>query len=157
MKLKFLNHILSFFQLFSNLSLFEVLTTLSTMMKSNKQDTFLVGHARRMHECRKRQKEQDPLAYALRMNLQQQQYRLRTRVNILLKKQETSKLEAILQARKCNRERQRRYRSKLSNEQKSIIRKNDRNKKRLKRNQTLTHFNDDDANNSKTISNIMKT
>jgi hypothetical protein len=67
------------------------------------------------------------------------------------KKQETSKLEAILQARKCNRERQCRYRSKLSDGQKLLIRENDRNTKRLKRNQKLIHFNDDDTTDNKAI------
>jgi hypothetical protein len=63
-------------------------------MKSNKQDTFLIGNARRMRECRKRQREQDSEAYANRVETQQKKYRLRIR-----------ELESILTLRKANTER----------------------------------------------------
>ncbi len=38
-------------------------------MKSCKQDNFLNAHARRMRESRKRQKKQNPIAYAERIHL----------------------------------------------------------------------------------------
>jgi hypothetical protein len=93
-------------------------------MKSTKQDTFSTGHARRMRECRKRKRQQDPVEYTNRVNTQQRQYRLRTQ-----------KLESILQMRKVNRLRQRCFRLNQSNDEKRVRKEKDRNSKHLKRKQ----------------------
>jgi hypothetical protein len=57
-------------------------------MKSNKQDTLLIGHAHRMREYRKRQREQDPKAYkksiknsTTEISLTQSQERTATRLS----------------------------------------------------------------------------
>ena len=50
---------------------------------SDRRDTFLIGHARRMHQCRKRQQQRDPGVYALRVRIQQQTYRLQQRSRLL--------------------------------------------------------------------------
>ena len=93
-------------------------------MKSCKQDTFLIGPARRMRGCRKRQRQQDPEAYTDRVRTQQEEYRRRPR-----------KPESILNLRRANRERQRRYRQNQSDEQKRLHKEKDRNSKCLKRKQ----------------------
>jgi hypothetical protein len=64
------------------------------------------------------QRQQDLEANANNVKTQQQEYRRRTR-----------KPESILNLRKVNRERQRRYRLNQSNEQKSLRKKKDRNSK----------------------------
>jgi hypothetical protein len=105
------------------------------MIKSNKQDTFLIGHARRMRECRKRQRQQNPEVYRNRVNFQQKQYRLRTRSKVLSEHEITKKLQSIIKARTANRQRQRRYRLNRSNEKKLLQQEKDRNYRRSKRKQ----------------------
>ena len=119
-------------------------------MKSTKQDTFLTGHARRMRECRKRKRQQDPVVYTNRVNTQQRQYRLRTH-----------KLASILQMRKANRLRQRRFRLNQSNEEKRLRKEKDRNSKHLKRKQQqqlqLNKSNNNDETSISVSSNILHT
>ncbi len=81
-----------------------MLTKSVILMQTNKQDTFLIGHTRRMRECRKRQRQQDPELYANRVKMQQREYRLCTRSKILSAYQTTQQLESILKLRKANRE-----------------------------------------------------
>ena len=94
------------------------------LMKSYKQGIFLIGHARRMWGCRKRQWQQDPEAYTNRIKTQQKECRLRPRNS-----------ESILNLCKANRERQRQYRLNESNEKKSLRKGKDRKSKRFKRKQ----------------------
>lgn len=54
-------------------------------MKLTNQDTFLIGHARRMREYRSRHEQQNPEEYAHRVKIQQQEYRLRTQSTLLPK------------------------------------------------------------------------
>jgi ribonuclease BN (tRNA processing enzyme) len=114
-------------------------------MKLNEHDTFLIGHARRMRECRKRQRQQDSMAYTNRVSTQQRQYRLHIH-----------KLESIIRLRKANRERQQRYRLNHSNEQKNIRQNKDRKNKNLKRKQQqLNQYNNIDEKNKSISSNIL--
>ena len=79
-------------------------------MKLNIQDTFLIAHARRMRKSRQRQKQNDSELYATKVNIQQKQYRLRTRFSVLSENQTRQKINSIIKTRKTNKIRQRRYR-----------------------------------------------
>ncbi|CAF1403380.1 unnamed protein product [Adineta steineri] len=103
------------------------------MTTSNKPDTFLVGHARRMRGCRMRQKQQDPNEYRKRVNTQKREYRLRMRNQILSDYQRSQRLQSIHKTRIANRQRQRRYRLQRSYERKTLQQEKDRNYRRLKR------------------------
>ena len=91
---------------------------LSTVLKSNKQDKFLLEHARRMRKCRKRQRQQNSETYRDRVNTQKREYRLHTRSKVLSHHQTKQKLQSVVKIRKANKERQRRYRPNRSNEKK---------------------------------------
>ena len=104
-------------------------------MKSKKRDIFLVSHARRMKQCRKRQQEQDPEAYRDRVNNQKRQYRLNMSSAVLTDQQTAQKQRSILKTRKANRRRQRRYRLNQSEKTKCLYREKNRCSKRLKRQQ----------------------
>ncbi|CAF1127693.1 unnamed protein product [Adineta steineri] len=116
-------------------------------MKSNKQDTFLLGHARRMRNYRKRQEEEDTEAYKLRVNTQQKKYRLCNHSTILSDRKTKQILESIVTTRIANRERQRRYRLNLSSEKKIQRQEKDRNYRRLKRQQQKVDNLNEDVNN----------
>lgn len=102
---------------------------------SNQRDTFLIGHARRMQRCRKRQRQQDPEAYALRVRIQQQTYRLQQRSRLLSGHHPTKQLKSLLNLRKSNRKRQNRYRLNQTDAQKHLRKEKDRKAKRFTREQ----------------------
>ena len=104
-------------------------------MVLNKEDSFLIGHARRMRENRKRQRQQDPKVYAEKLKIQQAEYRRRTRFHVLSESRMRQKLDSLITVRKATRERQRRYRLNCSNEKKNLQREKDRNYRLLKRKQ----------------------
>lgn len=109
---------------------------------SNQRDTFLIGHARRMRTCRKRQRQQDPLAYALRVRIQQQTYRLQQQSKLLSGNYPTKQLKSLLNLRKRNTERQRRYRLNQAHAKKILRKEKDKENKRLTREQKkLNHDN----------------
>ena len=116
---------------------------------SNQRDTFLIGHARRMQEYRKRQREQDPQAYALRVRIQQQTYRLQQRSRLSSGHYSTIQLKSLLNLRKRNRERQRRYRSNQTNAQKNLRKEKDRNRKRLTREHKAVNHNNNSIKSNK--------
>ncbi|CAF1201928.1 unnamed protein product [Rotaria magnacalcarata] len=78
-------------------------------MKSIMQDTFLIGHARRMRKCRQRQRQIDSEAYKNRVRKQKIDYRLRTRFNVLSENQTIQKQESLIITRNETRERVRRF------------------------------------------------
>ncbi|CAF1505640.1 unnamed protein product [Adineta steineri] len=116
-------------------------------MKSNIQDTFLLSHARRMRNYRKRQQQQDPEAYKIRVNTQQTKYRLSNLSTILSDRKTKQILESIVTTRTANRERQRRYRLNLSREKTIQRQEKDRNYRRLKRQQQKVDQSNEGVNN----------
>jgi hypothetical protein len=105
------------------------------MKKSKNRDTFLNGHARRMRECRQRQREQNLEQYKSRVNAQQRKYRLQNCSKCPLNNENIKRLKSILKLREANKIRQRRYRSNQSIEKKILRQEKDRIYKRMKRNQ----------------------
>ncbi|CAF2143527.1 unnamed protein product [Rotaria magnacalcarata] len=102
-------------------------------MKSTKQDTFLIGHARRIRKCRQRQQESDPEAYRNRVRKQKIDYRLRTSFNVLSENQALQKNESLIKNRNKTLERVRRFRHNQSDQQKELLLAKDRNYKCFKR------------------------
>ncbi|CAF4612758.1 unnamed protein product [Rotaria socialis] len=102
-------------------------------MKSTKQDTFLIGHARRMRKCRQRQQESDPEAYRNRVRKQKIDYRLRTSFNVLSENQGLQKNESLIKNRNKTLEPVRRFRHNQSDQQKELLLAKDRNYKCIKR------------------------
>lgn len=90
---------------------------------TNRRDTFLIGHARRMQKYRERQKQQDLEAYMLRVRIQQQTYRLQQRSKLLSGHYPTKQLKSLLNLRERNRKRQRRYRLKQTDAKKISVKK----------------------------------
>ncbi len=56
-------------------------------MKLRKQDTFLIGHTRKMRKLRQRQQQEDPEAHQNRINNQRSEHRLHIRFNVLSENQ----------------------------------------------------------------------
>jgi len=124
------------------------------MTKTNKQDSFLIGHARRMLQCRRRQKEKNLEAYRNRVNRQQKQYRLRRRYHVLSENQTKQKLNSIITTRKANRKRQRRYRRNQSNEKKCLRQEKDRKYQLFKRQNQQVNNSNSNKNIDKQISSL---
>jgi len=103
------------------------------MKKLKKRDTFLIAHARRMRQCRKRQQEQNLTAYRDRLNQQKKNYRLRIRAEILSDHPTSKTIDSVFKARTADKLRQRRCRLNQPNDKKVIQREKDRNYRRLKR------------------------
>ena len=102
-------------------------------MKSKKRDSFLIGHARRMRNCRQRQKENNPELYKNKVNNQRREYRLYPRFNVLTENQTLRRIDSVIKTRLKNRQRQRRYRLNQRAEQKSLRLDKDRIYQLLKR------------------------
>ncbi|MBK6819476.1 MAG: hypothetical protein IPG85_07680 [Bacteroidetes bacterium] len=102
-------------------------------MKSQKPDSFLIGHARRMRNCRQRQKENNPELYKNKVNNQRREYRLYPRFNVLTENQTLRRIDSVIKTRLKNRQRQRRYRLNQRAEQKSLRLDKDRIYQLLKR------------------------
>ena len=81
-------------------------------MNSNTQDSFLIGHARRMRACRKRQRNANPLEYANHVRNQKRQYRSRQHFNRIEK--QTSEQELTRNLVECEKSRYRQYRHRLN-------------------------------------------
>lgn len=111
----------------------------------NQRDTFLIGHARRMQQYRKREREKNPELYALSRRNYMKTYRLRKRLKLISNQYPSKELERLLKIRESNKERQRRYRMKQSSTDKSIRQEKDRNRKRCLR----KHENDCHGENDK--------
>jgi sRNA-binding protein len=121
-------------------------------MRSNKPDTFLLGHARRMRSCRMRQKQRDSEAYRNRVNTQKREHRLRVKhVHSTKHQTETNQLSTA-EKRKRNRERQRRFQRNRSDHQKALRRAQDRNYWMMKQN--AKHPLDPSTNRQIDVSNI---
>jgi hypothetical protein len=101
------------------------------MKQLKKRDTFLIAHARRMRQCRKRQQEQNLTEYRDRLNQQKKNYRLRIRSEILLDHPTSKTIESMFKARTADKQRQRRCRLNQSNDKKLVQREKDRNYRRL--------------------------
>jgi len=76
----------------------------------DKPNVFLIGHARRMRQCREKQRQRDPQQYKHRLNKQRNDYKLRTQFNVPTQAQYEQKIISKLKNRITNRKRQRRYR-----------------------------------------------
>ena len=130
-------------------------------MRSNKADTFLLGHARRMRACRIRQRQQDPEGYKRRIAKQRRNHRLRARNDLLNKPQPNIRNASTPQRRKSDRERKRRSRNNQRNDKISGQRESDRIYRSLKRNITrridpLQNTNDNTENISHKANNNLK-
>ena len=102
-------------------------------MRSNKPDTFLLGHAQRMRACRMRQRQQDPEAYKKRIAKQRRNHRLRARNDRLKKPQPNTHHSSTPERRKSDRERKRRSRNNQPNDKIAVQRESDRIYRSLKR------------------------
>ena len=96
-------------------------------MKSNKPDTFLLGHARRMRACRMRQRQQDSEGYKQRVKRQRREHRLRARSKFVNKQRTKPPHNSTVNKRTLDRERKRRSRHKQSNDKIAAQRQFDRN------------------------------
>ncbi|CAF2086269.1 unnamed protein product [Rotaria magnacalcarata] len=101
-------------------------------MKQKFQDTFLIGHARRMRKLRQRQREADLEAYKMKVNNQRREHRLRSRFYVLSESQTIEKLDSLIKSRQTTKERLRRYRLNESIEKKALRLKADRKYQSLK-------------------------
>ena len=124
-------------------------------MKSNQPDTFLTAHARRMRQYQERQRQKDPEGYAERVRTQRKLYRLRQRSKLLSGCPSTQQLKSLINLRKINKERQRRYRLNQTDAQKDLRKEKDRNRKRLARAQNkLNDYNNNSESNKPVTSNL---
>ncbi|CAF1477400.1 unnamed protein product [Adineta ricciae] len=95
-------------------------------MRSNKPNTFLLGHARRMRAYRMRQRQQDPDGYRKHIAEQRRNHRLRTQNDLLKTPQPNTRHPSTTQKRKSDRERKRRSRNNQTNDMKDAERESNR-------------------------------